>query len=129
MENGKKMKNEHGCAKKRKSLLVMTTFLCLIAFLTEAYGESGTPEQGYNTYTKYCVGCHGTNGKGDGPLAQILNPPPADLASAKVQSKTDEVLLSTIRKGRPGTAMPSWEKDLSQQEIHNVLAHLRTFKP
>jgi mono/diheme cytochrome c family protein len=123
------MNNEPMCTKKVKGLLAMTIFIGLLAFPPESRSESGNPDRGYDTYTKFCMVCHGSNGKGDGPVAQSLTPPPANLSAKGVQSKTDVVLLSTIQKGRPGTAMPAWEKDLSQQEILDVLAHLRTFKP
>lgn len=32
-------------------------------------------------YEQYCSGCHGVDGKGDGPLANLLTVKPADLTS------------------------------------------------
>ncbi len=34
---------------------------------------------GRELYERYCMSCHGLNGKGDGPMRQVLNIPPADL--------------------------------------------------
>jgi len=33
-------------------------------------------------YTTHCAVCHGTAGRGDGPAAKGLTPPPADLTDA-----------------------------------------------
>ncbi len=84
----------------------------------------GNPMNGEVVYTTYCTNCHGRGGKGDGPIGQSLVPPAADLTiTAK---KSDKQLLKTIRKGRPGTAMPSWKGDLSDTEIQDVLSYVRT---
>jgi mono/diheme cytochrome c family protein len=36
-------------------------------------------DPGQETYTSYCVSCHGRSAEGDGPLADDLPVPPADL--------------------------------------------------
>ncbi len=36
-------------------------------------------ELGEPTFQRYCTACHGTGGRGDGPAAKTLHPPPADL--------------------------------------------------
>ena len=87
---------------------------------------SGDKNKGEQVSQQYCQVCHGPQGKGDGPVGMSLKPPPANLASEKVKSKPDSELLNTIRKGRAGTAMPGWENDLSEQQINDVIAHVRT---
>lgn len=37
------------------------------------------PHPGRETYQSYCAGCHGAAGVGDGPMADGLPVPPADL--------------------------------------------------
>jgi len=88
--------------------------------------SQGTVNKGKPVYTKYCLNCHGTEGKGDGPLGQVLNPPAADLTATGDTS--DQILLNAIRNGRPGTSMPPWKGDLSSQEIQEVLAYIRSFR-
>jgi mono/diheme cytochrome c family protein len=42
-----------------------------------------TPEEavrvGHQHFVRYCSACHGVEGRGDGPAAAALQPPPADL--------------------------------------------------
>ena len=39
-----------------------------------------SPASGKEMYTNYCAVCHGTDGKGNGPAADALKTPPADLS-------------------------------------------------
>ena len=50
-----------------------------------------------------CVVCHGASGKGDGPGAKTLKPPPRDYTDAKWQASiTDETLKKIILTGGAG---------------------------
>ena len=60
------------------------------------------------------------------PLAKGLTPPPANLTSEDVRQDSDEELLGIIRNGKPGTAMPPWKASLSEQQILDVLAYVRS---
>jgi len=45
-------------------------------------GGSADPmlaEMGAPYFERYCASCHGMSGRGEGPVAEILNPKPADL--------------------------------------------------
>jgi len=84
----------------------------------------GNVSSGKMVYENHCVNCHGMKGKGEGPIGQVLVPPAGDLTATG--KKSDQDLLQTIQNGRPGTAMPSWKGSLSSQEIHNVLAYIRS---
>ena len=53
-----------------------------------------------------CTACHGTGGKGDGPVAAFLkHKKPADLTSPAVQFLSDGAIFMVITNGMPG-AMP-----------------------
>ena len=93
--------------------------------------------QGRTVYEKHCVECHGENGKGDGPAAYFLTPRPRDLTTGnyKIRSTetgsvpTDEDLIRSVRQGLYGTAMPAWDRVLSDAEIHDVVDHVKTMSP
>jgi mono/diheme cytochrome c family protein len=40
-----------------------------------------SPASGKEMYTAYCAACHGTDGKGNGPAANALKNPPANLTT------------------------------------------------
>ena len=89
--------------------------------------QSGDPQKGKTLYERHCVTCHGSGGKGDGPIGQALVPPAANLTLLGNQSET--TILDTLRSGRPGTAMPSWKNDLNALELNHLLSFLRTLTP
>jgi len=78
--------------------------------------------QGKRLFTKHCAGCHGAEGKGDG--YKLLGPDPANLTAPATRKKSDRALLTTIHEGKPN--MPSWKGLLSDRDIKNVLAYIRT---
>ena len=79
---------------------------------------AGNPMVGAGLYTKHCANCHGANGKA------ILDGAP-DLHINQLMSKTDEQLANTVKMGR-GT-MPSYQGLMTEEQIEDVIAYLRTF--
>jgi mono/diheme cytochrome c family protein len=60
----------------------MTCSPCLLAIallLAAGCGGSEEPQGGAALYLRYCASCHGVSGRGDGPAAPALSPPPTDL--------------------------------------------------
>jgi Cytochrome c, mono- and diheme variants len=88
----------------------------------EVAPKSGHLAKGKIIFTKYCAGCHGLQGKGDG--YKLLGPDPANLTSPSTIEKPDSELLLTIHEGKPN--MPSWKGRLSERDIQNVLGYIRT---
>jgi len=64
-----------------------------------------------------CYNCHGIEAKGGG-----IAP---DLTASKLDAQQ---MFRTIRDGRPGTLMPSWAKELSSDEIWNVITYLQSLR-
>jgi mono/diheme cytochrome c family protein len=87
--------------------------------------KGGDPVSGREIYVNTCIRCHGIDGKG--ALGIKLVPPPADLTSLTVQSRLDGTLFRRIHGGKPNTAMGAWKHALSDEEIWDVLAYVRTF--
>jgi len=55
--------------------------------------------QGHTLFLNRCVQCHDPSGTGIGPVGGYLVPPPANLASAAVQKRSDGALFWTITMG------------------------------
>jgi mono/diheme cytochrome c family protein len=92
--------------------------------LTSA-AKGGDPVSGREIYANTCIRCHGIDGKG--ALGINLVSPPADLSSPAVQNRLDGTLFRRIHEGKPNTAMGAWKHTLSDEEIWDVLAYVRTF--
>ena len=79
---------------------------------------------GREIYVNICIRCHGIDGKGEQGVKLV--PPPADISSPTVQSRLDGTLFRRIHEGKPNTAMGAWKHTLSDDEIWDVLAYVRT---
>ena len=80
--------------------------------------------EGAAIFKQRCALCHGPDGRGDGPGAKGLKPPPRNYHDHEyMNSMTDEQLLTTIRNGKG--AMPAWGKILTEDQMRAVLAHVR----
>ena len=56
--------------------------------------------RGQEVYKMNCVPCHGPGGKGDGPSAATLNPPPRDHTNPELMEKlTDRKIGQTVQQG------------------------------
>ncbi len=91
---------------------------------------------GEEIYLKRCVGCHGIDGDGLGPVEERLNPPPRDFTSGMFKFRTtgfddmipnDRDVIRMITDGMPGTAMPGWGDVLSEQDILDLVSYLKIF--
>ncbi len=69
------------------------------------------PEPGRVTalYAQQCAACHGSAGRGDGPAAAGLDPPPIAFTDAgRAAQRTPLALYEVISQGVPGTGMASF---------------------
>jgi len=78
-------------------------------------------------FSTICVRCHGIDGKGQGQMT--FTPPVADLTSPAVQGKLDARLFKSVHDGKPNTAMGAWREALTDDEIWDALAYVRTLAP
>jgi mono/diheme cytochrome c family protein len=77
---------------------------------------------GREQFATYCASCHGTSGRGNGPMGQSLKRPPADLTSfaTRHDGRFDPELVYQIIDGRKwvkdhGSAdMPVWGDTFSK---------------
>ncbi len=105
-----------------------------------------SPVSGKEMYVNYCAVCHGTEGKGNGPAADALKTPPADLT---VLSKNNGGTYPALKVGSAirGDAqvaahgskeMPVWGKLFRSvsgghesevdQRVANLVAYIKTLQ-
>ena len=66
--------------------------------------------RGRELYAQECAACHGGTGRGDGPAARTLTPPPADLSAGTLLAGASPLdFYRRISIGVAGTAMPAYE--------------------
>lgn len=95
----------------------------------EYAGKSGTGDAaaGKEVYTVNCESCHGPQGHGDGPAGQALDPKPRKL-NEFVPLVGDDYLFWRVSTGVPGSSMVAWAGVLTEQQIWDVIAYIRTLK-
>jgi len=112
----------------------VTVLICALGIRSERVTAQ---QRGKAVYDARCVECHGTSGKGDGPSASYLTPRPRDFTSGKYKIRTtetgtiptDDDLIQSVRQGLYGTAMPAWDRILSDTEIHDVVDYIKSLAP
>ena len=86
-------------------------------------------QRGSDAFQANCISCHGTGGRGDGPLAASLEGiPPADLTSSHSRAHADIDYFAWIKYGKEGTAMPAWSGTLDDEEIWDTVNYLRSLQ-
>ena len=119
-----------------KSLLVTASIATLavgMSFADQSTTKVTIPvtktsaSSGKQMYASYCAPCHGTDGRGQGPVASALKTPPPDLT---LLSRTnhgkfpDTHIVSVLQNGAEisshGTAeMPVWGPILGKMDVTN----------
>jgi mono/diheme cytochrome c family protein len=82
-------------------------------------------------YEKNCVSCHGAGGKGDGPAAKMLQPPPTDFATS-LKAMGDADIAKSIKEGGKAVGkaatMPAYGAKLSDDQIRGVVEYIKGLK-
>jgi mono/diheme cytochrome c family protein len=94
-------------------------------------------ENGRRIYYQNCVFCHGDNLSGNGMFVHALDPIPTNFADkGTIAGLRDTFLMWRISKGGPGmpeeggpwdSAMPAWEKFLTEEEMWEAILFLYDF--
>ena len=72
--------------------------------------------QGEKLFAQHCVGCHGSQGRGDGPLAKGMDPTPRNFHDdVRMRQRSLYGLYNTITLGVRGTSMRAFG-DLSETD-------------
>lgn len=83
--------------------------------------------QGEEVFRTNCEMCHGSQGHGDGPAGQALDPKPRNLAHLQAQAG-DDFLFWRISEGKPGTSMVAFKGILNEEQIWQLISFIRTLK-
>lgn len=76
-------------------------------------------------YTEQCAACHGVDGRGDGPQARQLDPPPLDFHDAARQNQRSvHALYNVITLGLDGTPMPAFGAALDDEARWALAFHV-----
>lgn len=110
--------------------------LCWLVMATNALADTPAAYEGRRLFVSYCQLCHGTGGKGDGPLALKMGVTPADLTTT-IRSRSDTILKKIItgegsqtitgrdRHNILSDTMPQWSGVFDDQQVDALIAFLR----
>jgi cytochrome c oxidase cbb3-type subunit III len=106
-------------------------FKLLLAILVVASVPAQAKETAADNYKAYCVQCHGMEGNGKGVNIRDMSVQPRDHTDAKAMSaRSDDQLFKVIKEGGTSISksilMPNWDGVLSDEEIRDMVLHLRT---
>ncbi len=95
---------------------------------------NGDAKRGQAAYLKRCAVCHGDAGDGRGKLAASLTPKPTDFTAPGVLARrSDWEIYLVVRDGGQviglSPKMFGWSKALSDQEIRDMCAFVRSLAP
>jgi mono/diheme cytochrome c family protein len=87
-------------------------------------------------YRRYCVGCHGVEGDGEGENAKWLDPKPRNFTLGQFKCRstptgtlpTDQDLFNTVGRGLINSNMPAWFP-LTDQARADLVAYVKHFSP
>ncbi|MBT5414832.1 MAG: cytochrome c [Rhodospirillaceae bacterium] len=108
--------------------------------VSKASAETADLARGARVYAEYCASCHGANLEGEANWRTRkpdgrLPAPPQD-ATGHTWHHPDAVLFEIVKQGTEALAPPGYKSDmpgfadsLSDAEIHDVLAYIRSRWP
>lgn len=85
----------------------------------------GNPDNGKQVYERYCIACHGVNGKGNGVMSKVLSIKPADHTDGKKMAEFSNDELHKAIKNGTDKSMPAWEGVISDKEMDDVVGYIR----
>jgi mono/diheme cytochrome c family protein len=97
---------------------------------------TGHATVGQSSYKRFCIGCHGDLGDGQGENAQWIDPKPRNFTIAIFRCRStptgtlplDSDLYDTIGRGMLNSNMPHW-LPLKDQDRVDLVAYVKHFSP
>lgn len=127
------MKNLH----MYDSLRIKISLLLVILFQSALFSQNSNQAaliDGKNLYVTYCANCHGNSAQGaikSGFDISIITEkggkqPPNLTDQAWDHGSSDADIIKFIKEGNPANMMPSFQGSLSDSQIKNVVAYVRS---
>ncbi|MDX8404203.1 MAG: cytochrome c [Mariprofundaceae bacterium] len=114
--------------------MLRISFLAIALFgmglLTVGSAQAAGAKQMYGFY---CAQCHGANGKGKGVnVTKDIATTPRDFTNkVDMAKRTDNDIKTVIKGGGPSISksalMPPWGKTISDADVDQLVAYIRTF--
>jgi len=107
-------------------------FFSLILFMAAPlFGQSkGNSKNGQELYLEKCVLCHGAQGEGWDWSKKAEPPIPVPDLAKTTPNQSDQYLYDIVKGGGEAVGktkfMPPFGFDLSDQEVRDIVAYLRT---
>jgi mono/diheme cytochrome c family protein len=128
--------------KIKNHVLAVLVALAVPLLASAQQGEShigkhaGSSGAGKELYYRYCWGCHGYRGDGNGENGPYLNILPRNFVAGTFKCRstptgtlpTDEDLFNAMTRGFNNSNMPSWIT-LTAQNRADLIAFIKTFSP
>lgn len=116
------MRKEHRVITQLRAgaMVVTSAFAMLYVTTSVAAMTEDAMRQAKQDYQKYCASCHGSEGRGDGPVAQAMKAMPADITLLSMNNggqypadKVREIIdgRADVKSHGP-RAMPVWGEEL-----------------
>ena len=119
---------------KMKTRKLLTSGVAAIAtgcVFTAVVTSAAFAQDAKQAYEKNCQACHGPGGKGDGPAAKALKPPPSDFATA-LKGKSDADVAKVIKEGGKAVgkaaSMPAYGGKLNDDQIQALAQYVKGLK-
>jgi mono/diheme cytochrome c family protein len=111
-----------------RSIAFLVSLMVIVAVISLGkVSYASEYDKGKALYDEKCMICHGADGKGDGPAAAALSPPPKDFNRPEFwsQKNLDQVITNQVKNGKG--AMPAFS--LTDKEIKEIIDYMsHTFK-
>jgi len=113
----------------RFPIIIMVMLLTIVPLVANAQTD---PVTGKEIFEQMCAGCHGTYGNGQEGTKAGFVPRIGTLANKEyMDSVPDDYLNMIIKKGGAYmgkiAAMPAWEHKFNDEQVADLVAHIRTF--
>jgi mono/diheme cytochrome c family protein len=113
-------------ARMRIYVLALAVVVSLAGFVRESRGDNVRPAT--QTYRRYCISCHGTDGKAKTSKGKYSHA--RDLTNAQWQGDvSDERIFNSIMNGRNVRGnMPAFADKLKENDVNSLVSFVRGLK-